>query len=117
MKIFLVPYILIYLELNLPTALLLKLEKRIAELPINSKEIGFTKPGPYIYELLADLNITQETSSKLIDTIEDASQLLQEEDPDRTKGAVCRLETISDILKLIFKDKKNAHASFYRVSV
>ncbi|KAL7162433.1 hypothetical protein ACSBR2_042843 [Camellia fascicularis] len=39
-------------------ALLLKLEKRIAEVPIESKEFGFTKPEPYIYELLADLNIT-----------------------------------------------------------
>ncbi|KAI9160826.1 hypothetical protein LWI28_011852 [Acer negundo] len=98
-------------------ALLLKLEKRIAELPINSKELGYTMPGPYIYELLADLNITQETSSKLIDTIEDASQLLQEEGLDKTKGAGYRLESISDILKIIFRDKKNAHASFYRVHV
>ncbi|KAK3219740.1 hypothetical protein Dsin_013710 [Dipteronia sinensis] len=98
-------------------ALLLKLEKRIAELPIKSKELGYTMPGPYIYELLADLNITQETSSKLIDTIEDASQLLQEEGLDKTKGAGYRLESISDILKIIFRDKKNAHASFYRVHV
>lgn len=29
-------------------ALLMKLEKRIAEVPIESKEFGFTKPGPYI---------------------------------------------------------------------
>ncbi|KAL5824826.1 hypothetical protein ACOSQ3_020889 [Xanthoceras sorbifolium] len=98
-------------------ALLLKLEKRIAEVPIKSKELGYTMPGPYIYELLADLNITQETSSKLVDTIEDASQLLQEEDPDKTKGVGCRLESISDILKIIFRDKQNAHASFYRVHV
>lgn len=37
-------------------ALLLKLEKRIAEIPIESRDLGFTKPGPYIFELLAELN-------------------------------------------------------------
>ncbi|KAJ6700879.1 DNA REPAIR DEAD HELICASE RAD3/XP-D SUBFAMILY MEMBER [Salix koriyanagi] len=37
-------------------ALLLKLEKRIAEVPIESKELGFTRPGPYIYELLEKKN-------------------------------------------------------------
>ncbi|KAK4479625.1 hypothetical protein RD792_015151 [Penstemon davidsonii] len=59
-------------------ALLLKLEKRIAEVPIVSKELGFTKPGPYIYELLAELNITEVTAKMLINTIEKACALLEE---------------------------------------
>nr|POE50998.1 isoform 5 of regulator of telomere elongation helicase 1 [Quercus suber] len=54
-------------------ALLLKLEKRIAEVPIQSKEMGFTRPGPYIYELLADLNVTHETTSMLTNIIDDAA--------------------------------------------
>ncbi|KAF6141004.1 hypothetical protein GIB67_006633 [Kingdonia uniflora] len=58
--------------------LLLKLEKHITEIPIESKELGFTRPGPYIYELLADLNITDETATMLIDTIEGAVELLQD---------------------------------------
>lgn len=59
-------------------ALLLKLEKRIAEVPIESKELGFTKPGPYIYELLADLNVKHDTANMLIDIIDEAVVLLEE---------------------------------------
>ncbi|GAV72683.1 DEAD_2 domain-containing protein/Helicase_C_2 domain-containing protein [Cephalotus follicularis] len=98
-------------------ALLLKLEKRIADVTIKTKELGFTQPGPYIYELLADLNITHETASKLIDTIEEAVVLLEEDKLQKSKGTVCRLESFSDILKIIFRDKGNAHAEYYRVHV
>ncbi|XP_023730407.1 regulator of telomere elongation helicase 1 homolog [Lactuca sativa] len=103
-------------------ALLLKLEKRISEVQIDSKELGFTKPGPYIYELFGELNITHKTATKLIDTIEDATVLLEEDaktsDPQKTKGTVNRLESISDILKIIFKsDGNDAHAKYYRVHV
>lgn len=59
-------------------ALLLKLEKRIYEVPITSKELGFTRPGHYIYEFLEELNITYETASMLILTIDDATTLLEE---------------------------------------
>lgn len=97
-------------------ALLLKLEKRIAEVPINSKELGFTKPGPYIYELLADLNITQETASKLIDIIDEAAELLEEDKLQKRKSSACRIESIGNILKIIFRDKGTAHAEYYRVS-
>ncbi|XP_055961935.1 regulator of telomere elongation helicase 1 homolog isoform X2 [Mercurialis annua] len=98
-------------------AILLKLEKRITEVPIESKNLGFTKPGPYIYEMLADLNITHDTASKLIDTIEDAALLIEEDKQNRANSAVFRLESIGDILKLIFREKNNAHAHFYRVHV
>ncbi|OAY36775.1 regulator of telomere elongation helicase 1 homolog isoform X10 [Manihot esculenta] len=98
-------------------AILLKLEKRIAEVPIGSKELGFTKPGPYIYELLADLNITHETASKLTGIIEEAALLLEEDKQRRANGTVCRLESIGNILKIIFREKDNAHANFYRVHV
>ncbi|CAN1285849.1 Regulator of telomere elongation helicase 1 homolog [Linum perenne] len=73
--------------------LLLKLEKRITELPIESNELGFTRPGPYIYELLADLNLTHDTASKLIDTIEQGSLLLEEDKKQTAKSTVCRLES------------------------
>ncbi|CAN0878268.1 Regulator of telomere elongation helicase 1 homolog [Linum grandiflorum] len=97
--------------------LLMKLEKRIAEIPIESGELGFTRPGPYIYELLADLNLTHDTASKLIDTIEEGAGLIEEDKQKTTKGTVCRLESIADILKLVFKEKDNSHATFYRVHV
>jgi hypothetical protein len=59
-------------------ALLLELEKRINEIPINSSELGFTRPGPYIYEFLADIKITYETVTMLIDTIDQATGLLED---------------------------------------
>lgn len=113
------PHIDLYLLVNNAylAALLLKLEKRIAEVTIESKELGFSKPGPYIYELLADLNITQETASKLIEIIEEATELLEEDNQRKAKGTVCRLESISDILNIIFRDKDNAHAKSYYVSL
>lgn len=70
---------------GVPAALLLKLEKRIAEVPIESKELGFTKAGPYIYELLSELNITQKTANMLIEIIEKACELLEE----GTTGSHC----------------------------
>ncbi|KAK6914909.1 DEAD2 [Dillenia turbinata] len=104
--------------------LLLKLEKRIAEIPIDSKELGFSKPGPYIYELLSDLNITNKTAEKLIDIIDDAIVLLEEDTtatengkPDKTKGSACRLESMSEILRIIFRDGSNAHAKYYKFHV
>lgn len=104
------------------TGLLLKLEKRIAEIPIDSKELGFTRPGHYIYEFLSDLNITNETTNMLIDTIENASLLLEEgntsqEGVQRQSNTACRLESIRNILKIVFRDGGKSHASFYRFHV
>ena len=56
----------------------MKLEKKIAEVPIESRELGFTRPGPYIYELLAELNVTNDTADMLIGIIEEAVLLLEE---------------------------------------
>lgn len=104
-------------------ALLLKLEKRIAEITINSKEMGFTRPGHYIYEFLSDLNITYETANMLIETIDNAALLLEEENsigsglPIKSKGTVCRLESIRDILNIIFGNGDKGHAKFYRFHV
>lgn len=105
-------------------ALLLKLEKKIADVPIDSKELGFTKPGPYIYEFLADLNITQKTANMLIDIIEEATVLLEEDanttedgKTNKSKSTVCRLESMGDILQQIFRDDRNPHAQYYRVHV
>ncbi|XP_027342046.1 regulator of telomere elongation helicase 1 homolog isoform X1 [Abrus precatorius] len=98
-------------------ALLLKLEKRIAEVPIESKELGYTKPGPYIYELLADLNITHKTASKLTDIIAVASNLLEEQNQQKSTGTICRLDRIGEILDIIFRDVTAARAKYYRVHV
>ncbi|GFP88878.1 regulator of telomere elongation helicase 1 [Phtheirospermum japonicum] len=105
-------------------ALLSKLEKRIAEVHIESKDLGFTKPGPYIYELLSELNITQKTADMLMDIVEKACALLEEDastsesgGSHKTSGTFCRLESMGDILRLIFRDDKNAHAHYYRVHV
>jgi len=63
---------------NFCAALLLKLEERVAEITIDSKELGFTRPGHYIYDFLSHLNITYETANMLIDTIDNAALLLEE---------------------------------------
>jgi sensor histidine kinase YesM len=97
-------------------ALLLKLEKRIAEVHIESKELGFTKPGPYIFELLADLNITHKTAPKLKSIVTDASTLLEEDSQEKSTSNICRLETMKDILDIIFRDGRTSHAKYYRVS-
>ncbi|XP_074285300.1 regulator of telomere elongation helicase 1 homolog isoform X2 [Silene latifolia] len=99
-------------------ALLLKLEKRIAEVPIVSREFGFTRPGPYIYELLGELNVTSENATKLTGIIEQAVLLL-EEDTNGTGGkeSNSRLETLGEILNLIFRDGGTSHAKYYRVHV
>ncbi|XP_004302912.1 PREDICTED: regulator of telomere elongation helicase 1 homolog [Fragaria vesca subsp. vesca] len=96
-------------------ALLLKLEKRISEVPIQSKELGYTKPGAYIYELLADLNITSDTVPMIINIIEEATLLIEEDNQQNSKRNVCRLEIISDILNTVFRDISNAKS--YRVHV
>ncbi|KGN45355.1 regulator of telomere elongation helicase 1 homolog isoform X1 [Cucumis sativus] len=98
-------------------ALLLKLEKGISDIPIHSKELGFTKPGPYIYELLAELNITHESASKLKGIIEEAAILLEEDKQQKIQNTGCRLENITDILDIVFREKDNAHAKFYQVHV
>jgi len=54
------------------------LEKKIGELVIESKELGCTKAGSYIYDFLSELNITSDTSKKLMETIDCASLLLEE---------------------------------------
>lgn len=95
----------------------MKLEERINVIPVESKELGFTKPGSYIYELFSDLNITHETASMLIATIEDASVLLEESNQLQSKGNTCRLEHMGEVLKLVFKEKNNSHAKYYRVSL
>ncbi|CAL9115659.1 unnamed protein product, partial [Musa acuminata var. zebrina] len=103
-------------------ALLLKLETRIAEVAIESRELGFTRPGDYIYEFLSDLNITYETANMLIDTIDNAALLLEEGNTSgagtgiKMKGAVCRLESIRNMLNIIFRDGGKDHAKFYRES-
>lgn len=100
-------------------ALLLKLEKRLAEVPIESKELGFSRPGPYVYDLFSDLNVNHATASMLIDIIGEAVVLLEEsmQQEDKHSNGICRLETMGDILKLIFKGKDNIHAKHYRVSL
>ncbi|KAE8791392.1 regulator of telomere elongation helicase 1 [Hordeum vulgare] len=104
-------------------ALLLALEKKIGELVIDSKELGYTKPGSYIYEFLSELNITSETSKKLIETIDSASLLLEEGNSGETKAGVkakstvSRLETIRDMLDIIFKGGGQNHAKYYSFHV
>lgn len=105
-------------------ALLLKLQKRISQVPLESKELGFTRSGPYIYELLDDLNITNDTASKLIGIVDEAVILLQEGETEtesgRTKKArntTCRLEVLGDILRKVFRNNTKDHAKYYRVHV
>ncbi|XP_031498031.1 regulator of telomere elongation helicase 1 homolog isoform X2 [Nymphaea colorata] len=104
-------------------ALLLKLEKQVKELPIQSKELGFTQPGSYIFDFLGNLNITYETSNMLIDTIEHVAVLLEDAANlaanvmEQKKDGICRLESLRDFLKLIFRDGDKGHGAYYRFHV
>ncbi|KAG0608502.1 hypothetical protein M758_8G111000 [Ceratodon purpureus] len=106
-------------------ALLLELEKRINEVPIGS-ELGFTRPGSYIYEFLSEIKITYETVSMLIDTIDQATTLLEDEANEgagggRSKaggsGTMYRLSTFRDALRIIFRDNNVTHAGSYKVHI
>lgn len=85
-------------------------------MPIPKRDEGFTKPGPYIYELLETLNITHETAPKLIVTVEEATVLLDEEKQRTGTNTGSKLEIIVDMLKLIFRENGSSHADVYRVS-
>ncbi|CAN6455799.1 unnamed protein product [Victoria cruziana] len=104
-------------------ALLLKLEKQLKELPVQSKELGFTQPGSYIFDFLGNLNITYETSNMLIDTIEHAELLLEDDAKlavnvtEQKKDGICRLDSLKDFLKLVFRDGDKGHGACYRVHV
>uniref|UniRef100_A0A0D3D237 Regulator of telomere elongation helicase 1 homolog n=1 Tax=Brassica oleracea var. oleracea TaxID=109376 RepID=A0A0D3D237_BRAOL len=97
--------------------LLLKLQELISQVPIPEKNEGFTKPGPYIYEMLKSLNITHETAPQLIGTIEEAAVLLDEEKQRTATSAGSKLGIIVDMLKLIFRENGSNHADAYRVHV
>ncbi|XP_056847234.1 regulator of telomere elongation helicase 1 homolog isoform X2 [Raphanus sativus] len=96
--------------------LVLKLQELISKVPIPRRDEGFTKPGPYIYEMLKSLNITHETAPNLISTLEEATVLLDEKLRKGT-NAGSKLEIIVDMLKLIFRENGSSHADVYRVHV
>ncbi|KAG6543819.1 hypothetical protein Mapa_014659 [Marchantia paleacea] len=104
-------------------ALLLELEKRINEVTIDSSELGFTRPGSYIYEFLAPMKINWETAAMLIDTIEQATSLLEDEvstgarGPARSAGTTYRLHSLRDALRLIFRGSETSHSNCYRVHI
>ncbi|KAL0808272.1 hypothetical protein Bca101_100764 [Brassica carinata] len=97
--------------------LLRKLQELISQVPIPKKDEGFTKPGPYIYEMLESLNITHETAPKLIGTVEEAAVLLDEEKQRTVTNAGSKLGIIADMFKLIFRENGSNHADAYRVHV
>lgn len=70
-----------------------------------------------MYEMLKGLNITHETAPKLIDTVEEATVLLDEEKQRTGTNTGSKLEIIVDMLKLIFRENGSSHADVYRVSV
>lgn len=108
-------FVLIYVLFSL-AGLLRKLQDLISEVPIPKKDEGFTKPGPYIYEMLESLNITHETARKLIGTVEEAAVLLDEEKQRTVTNAGSKLGIIADMFKLIFRENGRNYADVYRVN-
>ncbi|XP_066274756.1 regulator of telomere elongation helicase 1-like [Branchiostoma lanceolatum] len=51
-------------------SMLLELEKKIDSLPLPANGTGLTRPGSYIYELFAELQITFETAPILLDVLD-----------------------------------------------
>jgi len=56
---------------------LLKLETDIAALPTGQE--GYTAPGKFIFELLAKVNLTEETFGFMLQLLEEAMNLLSDE--------------------------------------
>ncbi|XP_024539869.1 regulator of telomere elongation helicase 1 homolog [Selaginella moellendorffii] len=101
-------------------ALLLELSKKIDDISFDSEELGFTRPGSYIYDFLSELKITWETSTMLTDTIDSAISLLQEDSSapsGKPKTSTCKLELLRDAFRTIFRGKDSTHATCYRVHV
>lgn len=103
-------------------ALLLELEKRINDVPFTT-ESGFTRPGPHIYDFLADIKINQETVTMLIDTIDHAINLLEDEanlgsvKVHKRPGSAYRLQALRDALRVVFQGKDKSHATCYRFHI
>lgn len=108
-------FVLIYALFSL-AGLLLKLQELISQVPIPDKDEGFTKPGPYIYEMLKTLDITHDTAFQLIGTLEEAAVLLDEEKQPTVTNGASNLGILVDMLKLIFRENGSNHAEDYRVN-
>ncbi|XP_068652271.1 regulator of telomere elongation helicase 1 homolog [Aristolochia californica] len=91
-------------------AFLVGLDKRIMMVPIESKELGFTRPGAYIYELFADISAKVQ---KVNIAIDEAMLLLE----DAARSTVCRLEGMKNILDIVFREDDKSHAKYYKVHV
>ena len=61
-------------------ALLKKLEDRIKQLADSASKDGFTRPGPYLFDLLGSIGLRAETLGMMLDVMEKAKALLSEKD-------------------------------------
>ena len=131
-------------------ALLMQLEEKIAELaslPGFTHDRGTTRPGSFLFELLASVGITSETYEALVDTVNDANELLASASSsdaggdgddadaltstgrtDRQRGkrgasgsragpSASKLTSLSDMISLAFTTLKNGTTHFYKVHV
>ncbi|XP_057860129.2 regulator of telomere elongation helicase 1 homolog isoform X2 [Cryptomeria japonica] len=90
--------------------------RRAAE---NSAE---TSLDPDNFAILKELNITVETANMLIDTIDHAASLLEDESSTssatiKPKIVTCRLQTLRDALKIVFRKGDSSFAASYRVHI
>ncbi|KAH7331577.1 hypothetical protein KP509_20G041000 [Ceratopteris richardii] len=103
-------------------ALLLELDKRINDVPLSS-DMGFTKPGAHIFEFLADIKINSDTINMLLDTIDNATNLLEDETNigsvklNKRPGNASRLQVLRDALRVVFRGKDKSHAACYRLHI
>ena len=61
-------------------ALLKKLEDRIKQLADSAPKDGFTRPGPYLFDLLGSIGLRAETLGMMLDVLEKAKALLGDRD-------------------------------------
>ncbi|KAI5070881.1 hypothetical protein GOP47_0013132 [Adiantum capillus-veneris] len=103
-------------------ALLLELDKRISEVPLSS-DMGFTKPGPHIFDFLADIKINHDTITMLLDTIDNATNLLEDDANagsvklHKRPGSSSRLQLLRDALRIVFRGNDQSHARCYRFHI
>ncbi|GKB09173.1 regulator of telomere elongation helicase 1 homolog isoform X1, partial [Tanacetum coccineum] len=89
---------------------LLKLKQKISDAPLDPKGLSFSGPGADIYQLLKEIGIREDTTTTLLNTIEDATKILEKNALDSQNAKVCWL-------RIIFKESGNSHAKYYRVHI
>ncbi|XXQ39088.1 Helicase ATP-binding domain-containing protein [Plasmodiophora brassicae] len=91
---------------------LMDLEKLIANIPITDRTLGFTREGPYIFDILGKVGILEGDHERLHQLLDNLILVCRErKDPD------CGLRQLRDALSIAFRAGRASSAKQYRVHI